>query len=137
MFSRMKEAFKREDGMVDLASVITGVIVSGILGVVVAASVIVVIPWFQDKAAENDFNLIKIAEDAHYSDTSKYGDMNALYNGRYLHKSVSPSCVFLATPNSPDYTIYVQSKSGKKLSYSPANLKSTTVTSFPCTLITK
>lgn len=135
MFFKMKKALKGEKGMLDLASVITGVIITGILGSVVAASFIFIIPWFQDKAAQDDINLIKIAEDAHYSDKSIYGNKAALDTGRYLHKTLSTKVCVVPNATGTDYTVYVESKSKNKFSYTPAQLKPTPISSsfvLPC-----
>ena len=133
MFSRIKKALKKEQGMLDLGSIMTGVVVTGILGAVVAASFVVVIPWFQDKTAQDDINLIKVAQDSHYSDKSVYGDEDALVAARYLHKTLSATaCVAVLTSGS-DYNIYVTSKSNKIFKYNPADIKPVVVASIPVT----
>jgi hypothetical protein len=131
MFSRIRESLHQEKGIFDLGSVMTGVVVTGILGAVAAATLLGVIPWFQDKTAQDDINVMKIAEDSHYNDKSVYGDINALYTGRYLNKTLAPSCI---TVTSTGYTMYVKSKSGKMFSQTSSDAKSTVVTSIPCTL---
>lgn len=133
MFSQMNKALKEERGMLDLGSIITGVIVTGVLGAIIAATFVFVIPWFQDKVAQDDINLIKVAQDSHYSDSSKYGNMAALNAGRYLHKTLSTAACVAPNATGTDYTIYVTSKSNKIFRYTPANLKSVVVTSIPVT----
>lgn len=135
MFSLIQKALKREKGMLDLASIITGTIITGILGAVTAATFIFVIPWFQDKTAQDDINLIKVAEDSQYSDTSSYGNLTSLKASNYLNKTVSTTaCVALSSPtNASDYTIYVTSKSNTIFRYNRSDAKSTVVTSIPTT----
>jgi hypothetical protein len=139
MFSQMKKTLKSEEGILDLASIITGVIITGILGAIIAASFIFIIPWFHDKAASDDIQLIKIAEDSHYSDQSKYGDEDALKAGRYLHKTLSTAACVAVTATGDNYTVYVTSKSKKIFSYSPTtataanNTKPVEVASIPVT----
>lgn len=133
MFSRIKKILKREEGMLDLGSIMTGVVVTGILGAVIATSFVVVIPWFQDKTAQDDINIIKVAQDSHYSDKSVYGDEDTLLAARYLHKTLSTTaCVSVLTAGA-DYNIYVTSKSGKIFKYNPADLKPAVVASIPVT----
>jgi hypothetical protein len=136
MFARMNKTLKGEKGMLDLASVITGVIITGVLGAVTAASFIFIIPWFQDKAALDDINLIKVAEDSHYSDTGFYtNDINVLKTKNYLRKTTSKTCITMTSATAPDYTIYVESASKKKYSYIPSNTKPVLITTtIPCTL---
>jgi len=53
---------KNENGAADLASVITGVIVMGIAGSVVAATLLGAVPWFQNNAAKQQLSNIVIAQ---------------------------------------------------------------------------
>ena len=63
----MKEAFKNEEGGVDLASIMTGIIVIGLIGGVIAATVFAVIPWAQDNAAKQQLDSIAAAQAAYFS----------------------------------------------------------------------
>lgn len=129
MFSLIQKALKKEKGMLDLASIITGAVITGILGAVTAASFIVIIPWFQEKAAQDDVNLIKVAQESHYSDKGSYGDLAALDASNYLHKIQSTTaCVALSSAtNAASYTIYVKSKNNKIFRYTPSDVKATIV----------
>lgn len=135
MFSRMQKALKKETGMLDLASIITGAVITGILGAITAATFIVIVPWFQDKTAQDDINLIKVAEDSHYSDKGSYGDLAALDANNYLNKTLSTAaCVAPSTAtNAADYTIYVTSKSKTIFRYKPSDAKGIAVSSIPVT----
>lgn len=135
MFSLIQKALKKEKGMLDLASIITGTIITGILGAVTAVTFIVIIPWFQNKTAQDDINLIKVAENSQYSDTSSYGNLTALKSSNYLNKTLSTAaCVALPTPtNAGDYTIYVTSKSNTIFRFNRSDSQSTVVTSIPTT----
>lgn len=135
MFSLIQKALKQEKGVLDLASIITGTIITGILGAVTAATFIFVIPWFQDKTAKDDINLVKVAEDSQYSDTSSYSNLSVLKASNYLRQTISSAaCVALSTPtNASDYTIYVTSKSNTIFRYNRADANPTVVTSIPAT----
>lgn len=61
----LKEAFKNEDGAIDLASIMVGIIVIGIIGGVVAATVFAVIPWAQDNGAKQQLDNVASAESAY------------------------------------------------------------------------
>ena len=52
----MNHVFKNEDGAIDLASIMVGVIVVGLIGGVIAATVFAVIPWAQDNAAKQQLD---------------------------------------------------------------------------------
>jgi surface protein len=60
------EVFKKEDGAIDLASIMVGVIVIGLIGGVIAATVFAVIPWAQDNAAKQQLDSIVQAENAYF-----------------------------------------------------------------------
>jgi type II secretory pathway pseudopilin PulG len=50
---------------IDLMSIMVGIIVIGIIGGVIAATVFAVIPWAQDNAAKQSLQAVKIAEDVY------------------------------------------------------------------------
>ena len=58
------EAFKNEEGAIDLASIMVGIIVIGLIGGVIAATVFAVIPWAQDNAAKQQLDSVASAESA-------------------------------------------------------------------------
>jgi type II secretory pathway pseudopilin PulG len=61
----VKEAFKNEEGAIDLASIMVGIIVIGLIGGVIAATVFAVIPWAQDNAAEQQLDSLAAAQSAY------------------------------------------------------------------------
>jgi len=61
----VKEAFKNEAGAIDLASIMVGIIVIGLIGGVIAATVFAVIPWAQDNAAKQQLDSVVAAESAY------------------------------------------------------------------------
>lgn len=79
-------AIRSEGGAIDLASIMVGVIVIGIIGGVIAAAVFAVIPWSQDKAATQALDAVKTAESVTYafgaeSGTSSYLDYAGITTG--------------------------------------------------------
>jgi len=61
----LKRAFRNEQGAIDLASIMVGIIVIGLIGGVIAATVFAVIPWAQDNAAKQQLDSVVAAENAH------------------------------------------------------------------------
>jgi hypothetical protein len=60
----VKKAFKNEAGAIDLASIMVGIIVIGLIGGVIAATVFAVIPWAQDNAAKQQLDAVNTAQSA-------------------------------------------------------------------------
>jgi len=63
--SSVKSAFTNEDGAIDLASIMVGIIVIGLIGGVIAATVFAVIPWAQDNAAKQQLDSVASAQAAY------------------------------------------------------------------------
>ena len=55
----------------DLASIMVGVVVIGIIAGVVAATVFAVVPWTQDNSAKQSLNAVTVAENTYYGFTSQ------------------------------------------------------------------
>ena len=77
---KIKEAFKNEEGAIDLASIMVGIIVIGLIGGVIAATVFAVIPWAQDNAAKQQLDSVASAESA-YIGLSTQGGSDSIYGG--------------------------------------------------------
>lgn len=60
-----RDLFKNEDGAIDLASIMVGIIVMGLIGGIIAATVFTVIPWTQDNSAKQQLDSIVSAESAY------------------------------------------------------------------------
>jgi len=63
--ANVKDAFKNEAGAIDLASIMVGIIVIGLIGGVIAATVFAVIPWAQDNAAKQQLDSVVAAQSAY------------------------------------------------------------------------
>lgn len=77
---RLRDVFISRKGAIDLASIIVGVIVIGILGGIVAATIFAVIPWSQDNSTKNQLGSIVTAQDAYRGLSS---DRKAPYTDSY------------------------------------------------------
>ena len=64
---QFREALRSTSGAIDLASIMVGVLVIGIIGGVIAASVFAVIPWSQDEAAKGSLNAVRDAQAVYFT----------------------------------------------------------------------
>jgi hypothetical protein len=81
-----KEALRSPAGAIDLASIMVGVLVIGIIGGVIAVAVFAVIPWSQDEAAKGALESVKTAESVAFAANSAdgkavYAELTALTAG--------------------------------------------------------
>ena len=116
--------FRNEQGAIDLASIMVGVIVIGMIGGVIGATIFAVIPWAQDNAAKHQLDSIVTAEHAHMgmssvtptilpatSRANSYADSVELEAAKLLIQGKT-YCV-IETIDGKDYNAYSQSASGK------------------------
>ncbi|MHA6668556.1 hypothetical protein ACX3O0_06755 [Homoserinimonas sp. A447] len=75
------KATAAETGAIDLASIMVGVLVIGIVGGVIAATVFAVIPWSQDQAAQQALSAVSTSQSVGYAGSSSEG------LGAYLDKA--------------------------------------------------
>jgi len=64
MYKSFVNVLKSSKAAVDLASIMVGIIVIGLIGAVVAATVFAIIPWAQDNAAKQQLQNVVVAESA-------------------------------------------------------------------------
>ena len=81
------EALKNERGGVDLGSIMTGVVILGITGGVIAATTLGVIPAIQNNVAKSSLSTISLAQSSHKQGTGKYGTMQDLVDKNLMEKS--------------------------------------------------
>lgn len=126
--------FKNEEGAIDLASIMVGIIVIGLIGGVIASTVFVVIPWAQDNAAKQQLDSVVSAENAYFgmsaatpsplptgSPANSFGKSAELAAANLLQTG-SRYCV--ATPtDSKSYDAYSQSSSGAIFNVTDKNSK--------------
>jgi hypothetical protein len=120
---KLHQILKSSRAAIDLASIMVGVIIIGLIGGVIAASVFAVIPWSQDNAAKQQLDSIRTAENAIYGVSSdsqntvkdpaknnSYGSSEALQANDLLQQS-STYCVN-PSADGKSYMAYVKSGSG-------------------------
>jgi type II secretory pathway pseudopilin PulG len=111
---------------IDLASIMVGIIIIGLIGGVTAATVFAVIPWSQDKAAKQQLESIHTAENALYglsSDASvtlqggasraSFGSSTQLDANNLLTLDKTGSYCVIPATDGKDYHAYSKSGSGK------------------------
>jgi surface protein len=120
---RFTSVLKSSRAAIDLASIMVGVIIIGLIGGVIAATIFAVIPWSQDKAAKQQLDSIHTAENVFFglsSDPSQNiaGEVRNSFTdsaGLSVSNLLEPGenyCV-VATTDGKDYDAYVRSASGK------------------------
>ena len=130
----LNTVFRDEDGAIDLASIMVGVIVIGLIGGAIAATVFAVIPWSQDNAAKQQLDSIVQAENAYFglsaanpsplpagTPANSFGKSTELETAKLL-KTGQRYCA--TTPDDKkSYTGYSQSSSGKIFTVTDKNTK--------------
>jgi hypothetical protein len=120
---RLRSALKSSRAAIDLASIMVGVIIIGLIGGVIAATVFAVIPWSQDKAAKQQLDSVHTAQNAFFglsSDPSQdltNGKKNSFASSaelstKELLNSDTTYCT-VPTVDGKDYHAYAKSGSGK------------------------
>ena len=136
---KIHQVLKSSRAAIDLASIMVGIIVIGLIGGVIAATVFAVIPWAQDNAAKQQLDPIASAESAYRGlSTSKDADLqdavssptsntdpnqvvlNSTFTGsaglaknNLLSLSSTGTYCVIATTDGKDYHAYSKSGSGK------------------------
>jgi len=89
----MKGGFKRRlrqtSGVIDLASIMVGVIIVGVLSTGIVATTFALVPFSQDAAAEQALDSVKTAEGAAYvsGEPNRYLNMDGLVAGDWIQAS--------------------------------------------------
>jgi len=134
---------------IDLASIMVGVIVIGLIGGVIAATVFAVIPWSQDKAAKQQLDSVHTAQNAFFGLSSDASTTlkNKVDSNRELRNTFADSAELSAnslldsnstycvvpTVDGKDYHAYSKSASGKTFYASNSNKTAVEYTAaFPC-----
>jgi type II secretory pathway pseudopilin PulG len=136
---RIHYALKSSRAAIDLASIMVGIIVIGLIGGVIAATVFAVIPWSQDKAAKQQLDSVASAQsayrglstskdaslqDASTSPTSQTDPNQVVLNSTFtgstglaknnlLALNTAGNYCAIATTDGKDYHAYSKSGSGK------------------------
>lgn len=124
LHSSVNDAFRNEQGAIDLSSIIVGVIVIGLIAGVIAGTVFAVIPWAQDKAAKEQLVSLKSAQSAYFglsSDPSATLPAGSPRNSFFDSPGLAAAGVMpqgttyctVPTNAGKDYDSYSKSASGK------------------------
>lgn len=120
--AELRRALRSPSGAIDLASIMVGVLVIGIIGSVIAVSVFAVIPWAQDEASKSDHQAVRVAQSVALLGVQSDGTP-ATGDGLYLTMDALVSADLLAESKSmaialnEDASCYVavsMSQSGRK-----------------------
>jgi type II secretory pathway pseudopilin PulG len=118
---RVADAFKNEAGAFDLPSILVGVVVVGVLTAGVLASIFGVIPFAQDKGAQQDLGSITTAEGVYKAQSNGYTNLAGLQAaapagsgkaGNLVSASVTGK-VDVESTNVGDFAAATKSGSGK------------------------
>jgi type II secretory pathway pseudopilin PulG len=127
---------------IDLASIMVGVIIIGLIGGVIAATVFAVIPWSQDKAAKQQLESVHAAQNVFFglsSDPSQDlvgGKKNSFANSAELASNnlliSNANYCTIPTADGQDYRAYTKSGSGKTFFSLNSNKQAQETAVFPC-----
>jgi len=126
---KLRNALLSSKAAIDLASIMVGVIVIGLIGGVISATIFAVIPWAQDNAAKHQLQSIHTAQNAFYglSATPDYKLINGENNTFGYSADLALNNLLIESPNQPikyctevvsdskgqDYAGYSKSDSGR------------------------
>ena len=128
------DLFRNETGAIDLASIMVGIIVIGLIGGVIASTIFVVIPWSQDNAAKQQLDSVVQAENAYFGlSSSTPSTLPAGYKVNSFGKSADlaganllstgPTYCATTTTDNKSYDAYSQSSSGTIFTVNDKNNK--------------
>lgn len=117
---------------IDLASIMVGIIIIGLVGSVIAATVFAVIPWAQDNAAKHQLSSITTAQNGYsgLSDAHSYTDSATLNDASLLQAGTSYCTV--ASADGKSYTGYSRSATGRIFMNSSENTAPRLTTDMGC-----
>lgn len=99
--TRIRDAFLNEAGAIDLASIMVGIVVIGLIGGVIAATVFAVIPWTQNNAAKQQLDSIVSAQNAYMGlSSASASPLPAGYTANSYTDSTGLAAANLLTTNS-------------------------------------
>jgi surface protein len=141
--SPLHQVLKSSRAAIDLASIMVGVIIIGIIGGIIGATVFAVIPWTQDKAAKQQLESIHTAENAFFGLNS---DTNAVLKNTTVRSTFADSTQLSANDlltegqtycvtkinSGKGYNAYVRSASGKVFAASNVDQQPTVYTGASC-----
>jgi len=130
MNNKFIRALRSTHAAIDLASIMVGVVVVGIIGGVISATVFAVIPWAQDNAAKAALSSIATAESAVAGIGGMYTSFDDLVQGGYMQDSETVNAVtsadsscYVAVSLSPTGKIfYIENTAPAPKKYTPGSI---------------
>lgn len=126
---RVADAFKNEAGAFDLPSILVGVVVVGVLTAGVLASIFGVIPFAQDKGAQQDLGAITTAEGVYKAQTTEgrsyAADLAGLQGANLVGQGITN---IAAAGDNDEWAAVSKSNSGKFFAVSSKNTTPVEVT---------
>jgi hypothetical protein len=83
----LRHVLRSDVGAIDLASIMVGVIVIGVIAGIIAATVFAVIPWSQDSAAKQGLDAVRTAEGVAYVQDGSYQNFAGLRSSDRIQAS--------------------------------------------------
>lgn len=120
--NKISPRFHQERGLIDLSSLMIGIIVVGILAGITSAIVFAVIPWSQDRATKQMLSTVVTAEESYAQAYDAYASKEALINSGLLKNSdqLANMCIVSGSlmnegeeGNGNSFAAYAFSKTGK------------------------
>lgn len=102
-------------GAIDLASIMVGVLVIGIIAGVIFASLFTVIPWAQDSAAKGEIDAVRLSEQVGYTAASpvkRYADLPGLIAGGWIQTPADGTVTIGTDPEGTCWAAVIKSASG-------------------------
>jgi len=141
--NNLRSTLQSSKAAIDLASIMVGIIVIGLIGGVIAATVFAVIPWAQDNAAKQQLDSVHSAQNAFFglsADPSQDlvgGKKNSFANSAELASNnllvSNANYCTVPTADGQDYRAYSKSGSGKTYYSLNSNKQAKVFTgSYPC-----
>jgi type II secretory pathway pseudopilin PulG len=134
---RVADAFKNEAGAFDLPSILVGVVVVGVLTAGVLASIFGVIPFAQDKGAQQDLASITTAEGVYKAQSNGYTNLAGLQApgdaakgtaGNLVSGSLAEPKISVKSTSVGDFAAATKSGSGKIFYITDQNTNPTEIT---------
>lgn len=99
-------------GVIDLASILVGVLVTGIIAGGILSTVFMVVPWAQDEAAKGDLSAVRAAQSVAQVQHDEFLDYTDLVEENLIQGSASVDIVlgdacYVATSASDSGTVFV------------------------------
>ena len=98
---------KSSRGVFDLTSVMTGVVITGLMLLIAVAAFTTVVPWLFKNQADNVVTALKVAENSARQDYGEYITLDQLLTDHYVADQALPACVEVISGGT-DYNIFVQ-----------------------------